>query len=282
MKYAYYLSCINEAMTKELDKALNLWKTDLDIELVRMESSTCCGGSNFDFVEPELFMINNARNIALAEQMGMDMVTTCSTCLLGLRKVKHRLDASEKQRDFVNEYLRKEGLEYKGTSEVKHLLWVLNEDFGLDKIKSMVKTPLTGVKIAPFYGCHTLRPSDVMGGHDDPYSPTSLHMLIEALGGETVEYPSNNKCCGFHTMLVAPEESLRVAADAIKDGIDHEADYIVTPCPFCHTSLDSNQPAAMKQEGYKGSIPILHLSQMVGLALGYSKKELGLNAHIVS
>lgn len=281
MKYAYFLSCINESMTKELDLSLNLWKDEMGIELVRMEAGTCCGGSNLDFVEPELFLINNARNIAIAEKMGHDMVTTCNTCLLGLRHAKHRLDSSEKQREFVNEYLKAEGLEYKGTSEVKHLLWVLNEDFGLEKIKSLVKKPLAGMKIAPFYGCHILRPSDLMGV-DDPNNPKSLDQLIEALGGEIVEYGSKNKCCGFHTLLVAEEESLGVAGKALKDGIDASADYIVTPCPLCHTSLDGYQNKAKKQEGISGSIPVLHLSQIVGLALGYNEKQLGMNKHIIS
>src|SRR3989339_802944 len=103
-------------MTKELDKALYLWNKEFGIELVRMEESTCCGGSNMEFVDPELFLVNNARNIAFAERMGLDLVTTCNTCTLGLLEAKHRLDHSEKARQMVNKYLQSEGLEYKGTS----------------------------------------------------------------------------------------------------------------------------------------------------------------------
>ncbi len=280
-KYAYYTSCMNDSMTKELDQALVLWKSSLGLEMTRIEESTCCGGSNYDFVEPELFLLNNARNIAYAERMGMDMVTTCNTCTLGLLEAKHRLDASEKQREYVNQALAEEGLEYKGTSEVTHLLWVLNEAIGLDRIKSKVVKPLEGVKIAPFYGCHILRPSHLMGGRDNPNAPASLDLLIGALGGEVVEYKSKNKCCGFHTLLVAEEESLEISANAVQDGLDSGADYIVTPCPLCHTSMDAYQPKALSAREDKRRIPILHLSQLVGLAMGYTPAELGMNRHVI-
>ncbi|MDT8445292.1 MAG: CoB--CoM heterodisulfide reductase iron-sulfur subunit B family protein [bacterium] len=282
MKYAYYISCVNESMTKELDKSLFLWNQELGIELVKLADGTCCGGSNTDFVHPNVNLVNNARNIVLAEQMGLDLVTSCNTCLLGILHVKHQLDTEPKKKEMVNHYLAKEGMEYKGTSAVKHLLWVLNEDYGLDKIKAKVKKPLTGVKFASFYGCHILRPSELMGKHDDPYAPRSLDMLIEALGGETVEYESNNKCCGFHTLLVAPEESFKVGGKAVAEAVQADADYIVTPCPLCHMSLDSYQDKGMASQGKSGSMPILHLSQAVGLALGYSEKELGIDKHVVT
>jgi len=282
MKFAYYISCINEGMTKELDVALNLMKKDLGIELERMEEATCCGGSALEFVHPDAAVVNNARNIALAEKMGLDMVTTCNTCLLGLLEAKHKIDADEALKAKVNKYLGAQGLEYKGTSKVTHLLWVLGEDYGLDKLKAKVKKPLTGIKIAPFYGCHILRPSHLFGDRDDPYAPSSLDMVIEALGGEKVEYESKNKCCGFHTMLVAPEESFHVAGKALVDAVDNDADYIVTPCPLCHTALDSNQADAMKAMDCGASVPIIHLSQLIGMALGYSEKELGMNKHIVT
>lgn len=280
-KYAYYTSCMNDSMTKELDQSLNLWKEELGLDLIRIEESTCCGGSNYDFIEPELFLINNARNIAFAEKMGLDMVTTCNTCTLGLLEAKHRLDASEKQREFVNKHLKEEGLEYKGTSAVTHILWVLNEEIGLENIKAKVKKPLEGVKVAPFYGCHILRPSEIMG-HDDPNAPASLDQLVVALGGEIVDFKSKNKCCGFHTLLVAEEESLEISANAVQDGLDSGADYIVTPCPLCHTAMDAYQPKALNARNDKRRIPVLHLSQLVGLAMGYSPKELGMDGHMVS
>jgi len=282
MKYAYFISCINESMTKELDIAFEKWKTDLGIELVKLEEGTCCGGSNLDYVSPKHCWTINARNIALAEKMDLDLVTSCNTCLLSLRHAKHDLDTKEGLKEQVNELLAKDNLEYTGKAQIKHLLWVLNEDFGLDTLARKIKTPLKDLKIAPFYGCHILRPSHLMGV-DDPNAPSSLHQLIETLGAQTVPYASANKCCGFHTLLVAEEESLNIAANALEDGIRSGADYIVTPCPLCHTSLDLYQNKALKSRKNlpKNSIPILHLTQLVGLALGYSKKELGIDKHMI-
>jgi len=281
MKYAYYLSCVNESMTKELDKAFNLWKNEFDIEIEPLHAGTCCGGSNLEYVNPNQHLVMNGRNIAMAEKMGLDLMTSCNTCLLVLRHTKHELDHNEEKKAYVNEQLKKYDLEYKGTSEVKHLLWVLNEDYGLDKIAAKVKQPLSDKKFAPFYGCHILRPSSVMLGYDDPNSPSSLDSLIKVLGGNIVDYNSKNKCCGFHTLLVAEEESLDIGGNAVVEALDNEADYIVTPCPLCHTVLDGYQDEALKRKGRSGSIPVLHLSQIVGMALGYSDSELGINKHMV-
>lgn len=280
-KYAYFMSCINESMTKELDKALDQWEKDFGLQFVKLHEGTCCGGSNLDYADPKEFLVINARNIALAEKENADLVTSCNTCLLSLRRAKQELDSSEENRKFVNEVLKKQNLEYTGKSDVKHLLWVLNEDLGLDAIKSKVKTPLKEYKIAPFYGCHILRPSSLMG-KDDPSNPKSLDLLVDALGAKTVEYKSKNECCGFHTLLVAEDASLNIAANALENAIYSGADFIVTPCPLCHTVLDTYQQKALGKRNIKKSIPVLHLSQLVGLALGYSQKQLGINRHMVS
>ncbi|WP_076789798.1 CoB--CoM heterodisulfide reductase iron-sulfur subunit B family protein [Chlorobium sp. KB01] len=280
-RYAYYLSCINESMTKEVDRSIDLWQKDLGIELVKLHESTCCGGSNLDYVSPKHFALVNARNIACAEKMGLDLVVSCNTCLMTIRTAKKKLDESPELKQEVNELLKKEGLEYRGTAEVRHLLWVLIDDVGLETIRQKVKVPLKDYRIAPFYGCHILRPSSVLG-KDNPLDPSSLDQLIEALGGETMPYEHKNRCCGFHTLLVAEQESLNVAGEALEEALELKADFIVTPCPLCHTVLDGYQAKALKQAGIKSSIPVFHLSEMVGLALGYNAKQLGIKRHIVS
>ncbi|NTU52168.1 MAG: succinate dehydrogenase [Chlorobiaceae bacterium] len=280
-RYAYYQSCINESMTKEVDRSIDLWQKDLGIEMVKMHESACCGGSNLDFVSPKHFALVNARNIALAEKQGLDLVVSCNTCLMTIRTAKKKLDESVELKREVNEILGKEGLEYRGTSQVRHLLWVLIDDVGLDTIRKKVKTPLSKLRIAPFYGCHILRPSSVLG-KDDPLEPTSLDLLLDALGGKSIPYEHKNRCCGFHTLLVAEEESLNVAAEALREAMEAKADCIVTPCPLCHTVLDGYQAKALRQSGLRGSIPVFHLSEVVGLALGYSERQLGIRRHIVT
>jgi len=281
MKYAYFLSCINESMTKEVDRSLERWDKDLDIKLVKLARGTCCGGSNLDYVSPDHFLVVNGRNIAMAEQMKLDLVTSCNTCLLTLRRAKYILDNSPGKRELVNSFLLDEGLCYTGCSDVKHLLWVITEDYGLERLAKMVTTPLSGISFAPFYGCHILRPSSLLG-KDNPSAPMSLDRVIETLGGTPVEYPSKNKCCGFHTLLVAERESLTLTGNAIEDAIKSEADYIVTPCPLCHTAMDAYQLKAMKGRGAARRIPVLHLSQLIGLALGHSQHELGIDRHMIT
>jgi len=282
MKYAYYLSCINESMTKEVDRSLDKLKTDLGIDFIKLKKGTCCGGSNLEYVSEPHYLAVNARNIALAEELGLDLVTSCNTCLMVLRTAKHHLDSDETTRNTVNELLKKEKLEYTGKAKVKHLLWVINEDYGLDKLAEKVKNPLRDLKIAPFYGCHILRPSKYLG-FEDPNAPSSLNQLIETVGAQVVPYASALKCCGFHTLLVAEEESLKIAGNSLEDAIKTEADYIVTPCPLCHTSLDLYQEKALKgrKNLSRNSIPVIHLSQLIGLALGYTKEELGIHKHMI-
>ena len=280
-RYAYYMSCINESMTKELDRSIDFWQKDLDLEFVKLHEGTCCGGSNLDYVSPKHFALVNARNIALAEKLGLDLIVSCNTCLMTIRTAKKKLDETPALKKEVNDILKQEGLEYRGTSEVRHLLWVLVDDVGLDTIKAKVKVPLKNYRIAPFYGCHILRPSTVLG-RDNPLAPSSLDQLIEVLGGQTIPFEHKNRCCGFHTLLVAEEESLNVAAEALEEAINAKADFIVTPCPLCHTVLDGYQSKALKQAHIESSIPVFHISEMVGLALGYTAKQLGIKRHIVS
>lgn len=281
MKFAYFLSCINESITKEVNCSLDLLNSTLGITMIRLENGTCCGGSNLDYVSPDHFLAINGRNIALAEQLGLDLVTSCNTCLLTLRRAKQALDASQNKRDMVNKLLESEGLTYRGTSEIKHILWVISEDFGLSRLSERVVRPLAGIRFAPFYGCHIIRPSHLLG-RDDPAAPASLDRVIEALGGVPVEYPAKSGCCGFHTLLVAEKESLALSGDAVEAASRADADYIVTPCPLCHTALDAYQSQALHGRTINRKMPVLHLSQMIGLAFGYSIDELGIGRHIVT
>ena len=204
MKYAYFMSCINESMTSEVDRSLKLLESALGMEFIPLEKGTCCGGSNLDYVSSDHFLVVNGRNLALAERMQLDMVTTCNTCLLSLRRARQILVDSPEKREFVNSMLKDEGLCFTGASDVKHLLWVITEDYGLERLAQKVTTPLTGMRFASFYGCHILRPSTLLG-RDNPSAPGSLDRLVEALGATAVDYPSSNKCCGFHTLLVGIE-----------------------------------------------------------------------------
>jgi succinate dehydrogenase / fumarate reductase cytochrome b subunit len=159
---------------------------------------------------------------------------------------------------------------------------VLVEDFGLDGLAKLVKRPLEGLRVGPFYGCYVLRPKQRLGYEEHPERDLYLEQVIEVLGGEAVEYDGSRKCCGFPIVTMNRETSLRQAGTHVGDALDAGADCLVTPCPLCHLNLDMQQPEAAKITGRELGLAVLHLPQLVGLALGLEPKQLGMRKHIAS
>lgn len=284
LRYALFTGCTAKNSTPELMKSTDAVAKKLGIELVELKEASCCGASHLQDFDEFLSLVLNARNICYAEKLGLDLVTICNTCNLNLLLADQALKADPELRKRVNEKLAEVGLEYKGTTRVRHFLYVLIEDFGLDNLEKLTEKPLSEFNIAPFYGCHNIRPAnlqDKANGSENPYNPTSLERVIEAVGGKAVNYASKNKCCGFHADLQAPKAAIQMTANALLDASDNNADMVVTPCPLCHLNMDIKQKAASKAMGREVHIPILHLPQVVGLALGISSDELGLKHNIV-
>ncbi len=286
LTYALYTGCTARESTPELLKSTLAVAKKLDIELVLLDEASCCGASHLQDFDDFLSLVLNARNICYAEKRGLDMVTICNTCQLNTAMTKHRLDSDPALKAKVNEKLQEVGLEYKGTSNVRHFLYALIEDYGLENLRAKVVKPLSSLNIAPFYGCHNIRPSELHHHFnrtaENPYSPTSLDELIDALEGNSVDYAHKNKCCGFHVDLQAPKTSNILTGNAIVDALDNDADVMVTPCPLCHLNLDVKQKTATKTIGRElpYPMPILHLPQLIGLALGCTPEELGLQHHV--
>ncbi|MBA3026268.1 MAG: heterodisulfide reductase subunit B [Sulfurimonas sp.] len=284
LKYALFTGCTAKQSTPEQMMSTLAVADKLGIELIELVEASCCGASHLQDYDDFLSLVLNARNIAYAEKHGLTMVTICNTCQLNTAMTKHRLDNNAELKTKVNEKLGEVGLEYKGTSAVTHFLYAIIDDFGLDKIKEMVVTPLSQFNIAPFYGCHNIRPSELQNEtHKKPenaYRPTSLDDLIVACGGMTVDYEEKNKCCGFHVELQAPRTASILTGNAIAGAMDNNADWMVTPCPLCHLKLDTQTGHASEAIGREVSLPVLHMQQMLGLALGCSSEQLGLKHHI--
>lgn len=259
-KFAFYPGCYSEGFAKENEVSTRLICSKLDIELVDLDFS-CCGAGNLNEVNPSVNLLTNARNFALAEKQGLDIVTICSTCLNVMRKAQRELQDKSKF-EHINSQLQKIGLHYSGKVKIVHLLWALD----LKKIKSSLVKELKGIKVAAYYGCHALRPKEE--GADDPYNPTTFEKLIKTLKGTPVDFPKT-KCCGFHTALTYPKTSIAMTQEIINE-ID--ADLICVICPFCHTMMDAYQ---------KTNLPALHLSQLIGLCLGFSKKELMIDRNLI-
>jgi succinate dehydrogenase / fumarate reductase, cytochrome b subunit len=279
VKLAYYPGCVAQESGKELDMATRWVCRALEIELVEFPSFSCCGSGFIDEANEVLNVALNARNLAIAEKAGLDLLTICSTCQGMLSLANLRLgDPAVKAR--VDGALKPLGIEYRGTTKVKHLLKVLTEDIGVEKIRGLVRRPLEGMKVGAFYGCHLLRPADELLS-ESAEEPHSFEDLLSALGATPVFYRGRVMCCGFPIQFVKPETASRIAGRQIDDARTHGAHAMATPCPLCHISLDAYQNQAAKAVGHPLDMPVFHLPQVVGLALGASPEELGLPRHLV-
>jgi succinate dehydrogenase / fumarate reductase cytochrome b subunit len=287
MKLAYWPGCVSRGFTPELHGSMAAVAPLLDLELVELDRANCCGAGVIAEHNQELVDTLNARTFAMAQAVegAAGMMNICSTCQGAQAECQERLDASGEYREHVNSHLAPEGLSYAKDGEWwnKNLLWLLVEEIGLDELRSRVKRPLEGLRIAPFYGCYIVRPSRRLRFDEFPERDQYLDMVIEALGATPVEYAGARKCCGFPVITMNRTTSLRQAGRHLADAIDAGADCLATPCPLCHLNLDMQQPEATKfVERDELGIPVLHLPQMLGLALGLEPKDLGMNKHVVS
>jgi succinate dehydrogenase / fumarate reductase cytochrome b subunit len=279
--YAYYPGCVAKESGKELDNSTKFVAEKLGIDLVPMPEASCCGGGIVDGFDHNLKLFINGRTLALAEKSGLDILTICNTCTLTLSEVNEEIKNNPDSLKKVNDYLGKIGLKYHGNVKVKHFLYIIRDEIGLDKLKAVVTNSLKGIKIAPFYGCHILRPSSVVN-FDDAENPSGFEELIKALGGEPVAYARRTKCCGFQTILVNESTSTFLSGNVIHEAQELGSDLMVTPCPLCHLSLDTYQSVAAKSINKKLSLPIVHLPQLIGVALGGDYAEMGFSRHNIS
>ncbi|HWW90004.1 MAG TPA: CoB--CoM heterodisulfide reductase iron-sulfur subunit B family protein [Solirubrobacteraceae bacterium] len=287
MKVAYWPGCVSRGFTPELHGSMAKVAPLLDIELVELDRACCTGAGVIAEHNQELADTLNARTFALAQQVeGAElMMNICSTCQGAQSECQERLDASAAYRERVNGTLASEGLSYEtnpgGPFINKNFLWLLVEEIGLDELRSRVSRPLTKLKVGPFYGCYIVRPRQRLGIDEQHPRDQYLHQVIDALGGTVIEYAGMRKCCGFPIITMNKEASLKQAGRHLGDAVDAEADCLVTPCPLCHLNLDLQQPLAEGVVGRDLGMPVLHLPQLVGLALGLEPKELGLGRHVV-
>ncbi len=286
LKYAYFPGCVAQGACRELYISTAELTQALGIELVELKKASCCGSGTFKEDSQLLEDTVNARNIALAEELNLPLLTHCSTCQGVVGHVDERLKELQQTDpayiDQVNGYLKKEGCSpYKGSTEVKHLLWALVTDYGLDALQERVTRKLSGLKCAAFYGCYLLRGQTSIP-YDDPFNPRSMENVFEAVGATPIYYRGRTQCCGWPISSYATKQAFKMAGMHIQEAIDAGADCMVTPCPLCHLNLDSRQPEVEGVIGQKLGLPVLHLPQLVALALGISPKQLGLSKHIVS
>jgi heterodisulfide reductase subunit B len=249
------------------------------MELKELEDWNCCGSTPYGSLDELEAIVVAARNLALAEKTGLDMVTPCSSCFVTLNKARVHMMDKPQLKAKVNEALAAANLEYKGTVKVRLLIEALMNDLTAEVITSKVKKPLTGLKVAPYTGCQEVRPRF---GFDDPENPIALDTIVEAVGADAVPYPSKCKCCGGSAVIAEEGLCLELMYKLLDDAAKNGAECIVTPCPLCQMNLDAYQSKVNSKYNTKFNLPVLFVTQLIGVALGIKQDKLGLKKNIVN
>tara|TARA_B100001245_G_scaffold227342_1_gene203640 strand:- start:43 stop:930 length:888 start_codon:yes stop_codon:yes gene_type:complete len=283
MKFAFFPGCVSRGACPELYTSTVKISEILGIELDEkaLESASCTGAGVLQEKNQLLGDTLNARNIALAEKQNLPILTICSTCQGVMSQAEYRLE-NEEYRAQINETLAEEDLEYTGKTPTRHILWIIVEEIGEKKFKSLVKRQLEGLRLAPFYGCYLVRPSKALKFYEKPERETCLEDLTEWVGATVVDFPGKTACCGFPIVTINEKASLKMVGNHTSTAKDLGASAMVTPCPLCHLNLDQYQDRAAWMMEREIDLPIIHVPQLVGLALGLDPEELKINKHVIS
>lgn len=282
MTYAFFPGCVSKGGCPELYQSVMRVYPQLGIDLEEMTTAACTGAGVLQEKDRRLGDLLNAHTLALAERRGLPIMTICSTCQGVMSQANHRLKTNPDYLAEINRALEEEGLTYHGSTTVKHFVWILLEDVGEDTIRQSVKRPLTGLRAAPFYGCYLQRPSEALGFDEQPSRAESLETVMTLLGADVVDFPGKSRCCGFPLLTINKSNSMQMVANHTTDAKAHGADVMVTPCPLCHLNLDGLQSTAAGRTNRDIQLPIFHLPQFLGLAMGMEPKALGLDRNLVS
>ncbi|MCK5744381.1 MAG: CoB--CoM heterodisulfide reductase subunit B [Caldisericia bacterium] len=282
MKLALFLGCTIPARGLHYEASARKVAEFLGIEFVDMDGAGCCG-MPIRNVSADSSLAMSAIILAQAEEMGLELVTLCSACNATLTEAAHLLHEDKELRDRINVTLEKAGKKpYKGTTKVWHFTRFLYEKIGPEKIKSLVVKPLDGVKVFTHAGCHYLKPRTVFEGFDNPEAPHTLDSLVSAIGAEPVQIVNPNECCGGGILAFNEDDAINIAGGKLNRIVDHGGvDAMVLHCPFCNIQYEGHQKKLEKESGKKINLPIIFLTELIGLAFGMDTKELGFGLHRV-
>jgi heterodisulfide reductase subunit B len=276
-RYLYYPGCSVRGTAKPYEESLLAVFEALDIRLDELHDWNCCGATAYMSIDETQAVALAGRNLALAEQDGLDLVTPCSACYLVLLRTGNLLRDDPGLRARVTGAMEKAGLAYRGTARVRHPIDVLVNDVGLPAISERVTAPLHGLRVAPYYGCQIFRPYALFDSQDDPQT---MDRILETAGAEVVDYRFKTRCCGGSQTGTLPEIGLHLVHALLKEAHDQRADVIATICPLCHFNLEAHQREIGRLYGIE-PLPVVYFTQILGLALGVPARKLGLHRAVV-
>jgi heterodisulfide reductase subunit B len=274
--YSLYMGCSVPANYPNYEAAMFKVAEALGMELNYLEDVACCGSPNLRAIDSFGWLLVNARTIAIAEKSGHDIVTPCNGCFGSLKDVLYHLKHHKDDLKKINAELKKMGLEFKGSINVRHIVEAMYTDIGIEEIKKRVTKPLDGVGIAIHYGCHLLRPVDVT-----EFRPEILQEMVAATGAAVIDYPLWKQCCGATVLPVNEQLAIRLARDKIKSMKEAGAEFITVVCPACGNQLDLQQLDLKDSYGEVYDLPVLLYPQILALAMGMDEEEIGLSMNRV-
>lgn len=278
LEYAYYPGCSLEHTASPYDKSVREVFKNLGIGLHEIEDWNCCGATMYMSINNTVGYAVSARNLALAQKMGMQICAPCSSCYTILRKTNRHIAWDVREREKINAALKAANLSYDTLVEVRHPLDILMNDLGVEAIKAKIKKRLDGIKVAPYYGCQIVRP---IGYFDDVDNPVKMDQLLSALGAEVVDYPCKVRCCGGMLMTTQEKVALTLNLGLLQAAVDSGADMIATACPLCEMNLEAYQNKINKAFGRNFKMPIVYFSHLLGVALGIKPKAMGINKLLI-
>lgn len=278
MKLAYYPGCSAESTARDMHVSSLAVAKKLGIELIEPEGWSCCGATPGHQTDRTLAAALAAANLTKVADMGLDMVVNCAACFSRMKMTNHEIAHNEKLRHDVADAV---GRDYDGSVRVRHFIEVLLEDMGIEKIKAAMVNPLKNLRVANYYGCLLVRPAEIMQ-FDDDENPTSMDTLVEALGGEPLDWPHKTECCGGSLSMTRTDLVVKLSDSIVGMAKEAGAECMVVACPMCQINLDLRQLDIQKQLGHDHDMPILYITQLLGLCMGIPATELGLEKLMIS
>ncbi len=278
-KYAYFPGCSLEKMAQGYHLSAVETTRKLDVELVELEDWNCCGATTYFHIDELLSYTLVARNLAMAEKMGLDLVAPCSACYKNAFFTTVYLKNEPDLAEHINFALKEDNLQFSGKINVYHLIQVFVNQIGLEKIRAQVVHPLTDLPVAPYYGCQILRPRK---DHEDVEQPRFFEDLLSAIGAKPIDFPPKLRCCGGSLIITSREAALSMVYTLLQSAVEREAKVIATACPLCQVNLECYQNQVNQEYGTRFSMPVMYFTQLIGLAFGIPTKRLGIGAELVS